>query len=89
MNKTSVFNYDDEDIGEGSGGSNEQLSDNVWAPPVFEDSVEEGEQMALLDLKGYCQNILATFVENENINKRDEQRELGQQPNFKNTYLII
>ena len=43
-NRISVFDYDDEDIGEGSGGSNEQLSDNVWAPPVFEDSVEEEEE---------------------------------------------
>ena len=46
------------------------------------DSVKEGQQMALLNLEGYWQNILATFVENGNINVRDELRELGQQPNF-------
>ena len=46
------------------------------------DSVREGETMALLNLEGYWQNILATFVENGNINIRDELRELGQQPDF-------
>ena len=46
------------------------------------DSVKEGEIMALLNLEGYWQNILATFVENGNINIRDELRELGQQPDF-------
>ena len=44
------------------------------------DSVKEGEIMALLNLEGYWQNILATFVENGNINIRDELRELSQQP---------
>ena len=46
------------------------------------DSVKEGEHMALLNLEGYWQNILATFVEKGNINIRDELRELGQQPNY-------
>ena len=46
------------------------------------DSVKDGEIMALLNLEGYWQNILATFVENGNINIRDELRELGQQPDF-------
>ena len=46
------------------------------------DSVKEEEYMALLNLEGYWQNILATFVENGNINIRDELRDLGQQPNF-------
>ena len=41
------------------------------------DSVKDGEIMALLNLEGYWQNILATFVENG-----DELRELGQQPDF-------
>ena len=47
------------------------------------DSVKEGQHMALLNLEGYWQNILATFVENGNINIRDELRDLGQQPNLK------
>ena len=46
------------------------------------DSVKAEEHMALLNLEGYWQNILATFVENGNINIRDELRDLGQQPNF-------
>ena len=46
------------------------------------DSVKEGQHMALLNLEGYWQNTLATFVENGNINIRDELRDLGQQPNF-------
>ena len=46
------------------------------------DSVKEGQHMALFNLEGYWQNILATFVENGNINIRDELRDLGQQPNF-------
>ena len=46
------------------------------------DSVKKEEHMALLNLEGYWQNILATFVENGNINIRDELRDLGQQPNF-------
>ena len=45
------------------------------------DFVKEGEHMALLNSEGYWQNILATFVENVNINVRDEIRELGQQHN--------
>jgi len=45
-------------------------------------SKKEGQHMALLNLEGYWQNILATFVENGNINIRDELRDLGQQPNF-------
>ena len=56
LNRISVFDYDDEDIGEGSGGSNEQLSHNDWAPPVFEDSTEEEDydthsETSFLDLK--------------------------------------
>lgn len=39
--------------------------------------------MDLLNLEGLWQNILATFVENGNINIRDELRDLGQQPNLK------
>ena len=35
------------------------------------DSVKAEEHMALLNLEGYWQNILATFVENGNINIRD------------------
>ena len=31
------------------------------------DSVKEGEHMALLNLEGYWQNILTTFVENGNF----------------------
>ena len=46
------------------------------------DSVKVEEHMALLNLEGYWQNILATFVENVNINIRDELRDLGQQPKF-------
>ena len=46
------------------------------------DSVKEGEHMALLNLEGFWQNKLATFVENGNINIRDEFRDLGQQPSF-------
>ena len=42
----------------------------------------EGEHMALLNLEGYLQNMLATFVETGNINIRDELRDLCQQPNF-------
>ena len=46
------------------------------------DSVKEENHMALLNLEEYWENILATFVENGNINVRDEPRELGPQPNF-------
>ena len=38
--------------------------------------------MALLNLEGYWQNILATFVENGNINIRDE---LGSKAKFLKT----
>ena len=45
--------------------------------------------MALLNLEGYWQNILATFVENGNSNIRDELRDLGQQPDFKKNVEIV
>ena len=53
--------------------------DNMQIQLIY--SVKEGEHMALLNLEGYWQNILPTFVENGNITIRDGLRELAQQPN--------
>ena len=73
-NRINGFDYDDEDIGEGSGGSNEQLSDNAWAPPVFEDSVEEEEEYdahsetSFIDL-----NVVENDLENPIVSSTNEE----------------
>ena len=86
VNRLSVFDYDDEDIGEGSGESNEQLSDNVWAPPVFEDSIEEDEydahsETSFVDLKvveNNPKNLIGSSTNEESMAHLPSEEELEE-----------
>merc|ERR1712106_1017947 len=70
----SVFDYDDEDTGEGSGGSTEILSENVWAPPVFEDSKEEDEYESHVETTD--SGLADTYPESTDMDGTSESKEI-------------